>query len=53
MRKLTNFIAPLLKEYRYRNKADAFALFKELRTNEKIPESNNENILLVILETQK
>lgn len=47
MRKLTNVIAPLLKEYRYRNKADAFSLFKELRKNEKIPESNNENILLL------
>lgn len=47
MKKLTNLLAPLLKEYRYRNKPDPFKLFKKLREEEKLVESSQGNVLIL------
>lgn len=47
MRKITNLIAPILKEYRYRNKPDPFKEFQYLRRNEIIPHSDKGNILIL------
>ncbi|MDT8339535.1 MAG: hypothetical protein RQ763_10060, partial [Sulfurimonas sp.] len=47
MRKITNLIAPILKNYRYRNKPDPFEQFQNLRKNETIPDSQKGNVLLL------
>ncbi|MGD9625712.1 MAG: hypothetical protein AB7U51_13785 [Arcobacter sp.] len=47
MRKITNFISPILKNYRYRNKPDPFLEFKKLRVNEIMPISTNGNVLIL------
>ncbi len=47
MKKITNLISPILKNYRYRKTPDPFYLFEKLRINETIPPSNKGNVLLL------
>lgn len=47
MRKITNLMAPVLKNYRYRNKPDPFEQFQRLRKDEVIPDSQKGNILIL------
>jgi len=47
MRKITNLIAPILKNYRYRNKPDPFEEFQNLKKNEDLPKANKGNVLIL------
>ena len=49
MKKITNIVAPLLKQYRYRNKPDPFSLFNNLKTYNTSSDIDKGNVLILPL----